>query len=128
MAQLPEKSLWEIQDKQRKINILSGFIWVGLFFAVAFHYAAGSHYGLTYPWDTFLVLPADHFMDFYNYYDAFEKYRFSVTMFPTVNLFLFLFSGLQKSFILFLKMFVGASAHFFAKILVAAAIDLGIVS
>ncbi len=97
-----------IQDKERKIKILSVVIWVGLFAAIIFHYIAESILHRGYQWSTFLFDPSDRFMDFYNTYDAFTEHRFNISIFPTVPLFLFLFSVFQRNsaFLVFLTIFI----------------------
>ncbi len=50
----------------KKIDLLCLIIVIGFFSAVAFHYYMGSYLGRSYPYNTFLFSPNDHFNDFFN--------------------------------------------------------------
>lgn len=53
-------------DKQKRIDLFSLIIVIGFFFSVLFYYIQSVYSQKPYPFNTFLFLPADHFMDFFN--------------------------------------------------------------
>ena len=51
---------------QEKINLISTILVVGFTLAVFYHYIEGMYHRQGYPFNTFLFIPQDRFMDFFN--------------------------------------------------------------
>lgn len=51
-------------DRQAKINLIALIILFGFSLSVFYHYILGAYLGMGYPYNTFLFVPKDKFMDF----------------------------------------------------------------
>jgi hypothetical protein len=108
--------------KNDKIKLLSFIIIVGFSIAVFYHYILGVYLGKPYPSNTFLFVPADKFMDFFN---VINKHDYlSIKPDPTCNYFPFayfisnLFGYIKPqllSFYIFQVLFLGFALWFFGK-------------
>lgn len=83
--------------QNRKICAVALIIIIGFIFAEAFHHLAAYYYKLPYPYGTFLFLPTDRFMDFFNihsgYFCHLVFFRFPFYLLPKIPAFI-LFNGL----------------------------------
>jgi hypothetical protein len=52
--------------KEKKLKVLALIIVTGFVYAVTFHVFLGNYFHLGYPFNTFLFMPNDRFMDFFN--------------------------------------------------------------
>lgn len=55
-------------EHRQKLNIIGFIIIVGFTLSVFYHYYMSMYLNLDYPFNTFLFIPLDRFMDFYNNY------------------------------------------------------------
>lgn len=83
--------------KENKANMIAALLLTGFFMSICFHYVQGAYLVKPYPYNTFLFIPADKFMDFFNLVE-FNKnlnpYFQDITspQYPLLNYFSYLFS------------------------------------
>src|SRR3569623_868308 len=71
--------------KAQKIHLLTRIVGFGFLLAVAYHVIA-HNMGWRFPFNTYLTHPTDRFTDLFNALPAFREFRFSVSIFPAVDL------------------------------------------
>jgi hypothetical protein len=57
-----------------RVGLLALVVLAGTWLSTIFHYVQGFYLGLPYPYNSFLFIPSDHFMDFFNDYKAAQQY------------------------------------------------------
>lgn len=105
--------------KEQKINLIAAIVLVGFIFSIFFHYFLGFYVRAEYPYNTFLFIPWDRFMDFLNplevsrnlnpYYQGGEA-----VYFPFAFIIFYFFSLIPTGFslLLFILIFVLGFIYF----------------
>jgi Glycosyltransferase family 87 len=57
------------------VALVALIVLVGTSVSIAYHYVMGAYLGLGHPWSSFLFLPKDHFMDYFNVYRDAQEFR-----------------------------------------------------
>lgn len=98
-------------DKESKINVISLIIIVGFVLSVFYHYILGTYLNLNYPFNTFLFIPGDKFMDFFNVYNLSKDLNPYCQTFMYVNYFPFAY------FVIYLFTLISAKISFLFMII-----------
>lgn len=57
------------------VTLAALIVLVGTSASIAYHYVMGDYLGLGYPYSSFLFLPKDHFMDYFNVYRHAQEFK-----------------------------------------------------
>ncbi|EKE02629.1 MAG: hypothetical protein ACD_20C00350G0007 [uncultured bacterium] len=101
-------------NRENKISVISLIIVIGFVLSIFYHYILGVYLNLGYPFNTFLFIPQDRFMDFFNACTAsrdlnpYLQTDILVNYFPFAFVIIYLFTimPLNISFTLFVSFFI----------------------
>jgi hypothetical protein len=57
------------------VALVALIVLVGTTVSIGYHYVMGAYLGLGHPWNSFLFVPRDHFMDYFNVYRHAQGFR-----------------------------------------------------
>jgi hypothetical protein len=57
------------------VALVALIVLVGTCVSIAYHYVMGAYLGLGHPWNSFVFVPRDHFMDYFNVYRHAQEFR-----------------------------------------------------
>jgi len=107
--------------REERAWLVSFIVVVGFAGAVFFHYWLGYYRGLPYPKNTFLFIPSDHSMDFFNLFNPVQtghpySYQWSIYFpFAFIPFSLFSFLPARIVHLAFLSIFIGWTVGFLYK-------------